>query len=279
MSGPSRPQHRGAGTVRDMTAPSRAASKAENNPAVRILARVGLATIGLLHILIGAIALAIAFGGGGGGSADQSGALQALVAVPGGLFAIWVCIVGLIVLALWQILVAVRARKTGTRLVELGKCVVYAALAVIAISIALGGSHDASSSEKTMSARLLAQPGGVFVLALIGLAIVAGGIVFLRNGITHRFERDLRLPPNRLAGVTTTLGRVGYIAKGIALILVGGLVVTAAVTYDPEKAGGLDGSLKALVALPFGPVLLALIALGLIAYGVFWLVRSVAARL
>ena len=111
------------------------------------------------------------------------------------------------------------------------------------------------------------------------LGIVAGGIVFLRNGITHRFERDLRLPPNALAGVTTTLGRVGYIAKGIALILVGGLVVAGAVTYDPQKAGGLDGSLKALVGLPFGPVLLALIALGLIAYGVFWLVRSVAARL
>src|SRR6478609_4179422 len=155
MSGPSRPRPRGAGTVRVMTAPSRAASKAENNPAVRILARVGLATIGLLHILIGAIALAIAFGGGGGGSADQSGALQALVAVPGGLFAIWVCVVGLVVLALWQILVAVRARKAGTRLVELGKCVVYAALAVIAVSVALGSAHDSSSSEKTQSARLL----------------------------------------------------------------------------------------------------------------------------
>lgn len=260
-----------------MTAPTRAASRAERNPAVRALARVGLATIGLLHIVIGAIALALAFGGGG--NADQSGALQAVVDVPGGLFAVWVAVVGLVVLALWQILVAVNARSAGTRLVELSKFVVYAALAVLAGSIALGGGHDSSSSEKSMSARLLALPGGVFVLALIGLGIVIGGIVFLRNGITHRFERDLRLPPNALAGVTTTLGRVGYIAKGIALLLVGGLVIVGAVTYDPEKAGGLDGSLKALLGLPFGPVLLALIALGLIAYGVFWLVRSVAARL
>ncbi|UAJ80851.1 DUF1206 domain-containing protein [Leifsonia sp. ZF2019] len=260
-----------------MSAPTRAAATAERNPVVRALARVGLATIGLLHILIGAIAVAIA--AGGSGDADQSGALQAVVAVPGGLFAVWLAAVGLIVLALWQILVAMRAQRTGTRLVELGKCVLYAALAVLAISIALGGSHDSSSSEKTLSARLLAQPGGVFVLALVGLAIIAGGVVFLRNGITRRFERDLRLPPNALAGVTTTLGRIGYIAKGVALLLVGGLVVAGAVTYDPGKAGGLDGSLKALVGLPFGPVLLILIAVGLIAYGVFWLVRSVAARL
>jgi hypothetical protein len=274
--------------VRAMTAPSQAAARAERSPVVRALARVGLATIGLLHLLIGAIALAIAFGGGaggesggsgGGGQADQAGALQALVSVPGGLFVVWACVVGLVVLALWQILVAVRAPKAGTRLVELGKCVVYAALAVLAVTVALGGSHDSSSSEKTLSARLLALPGGVFVLAAIGLAIVAGGVVFIRNGVTHRFERDLRLPPNALAGVTTTLGRIGYIAKGVALLLVGGLVVAAAVTYDPQKAAGLDGALKSLVELPFGPVLLGLIALGLIAYGVFWLVRAVAARL
>ncbi|GIT81988.1 hypothetical protein LLS1_36570 [Leifsonia sp. LS1] len=260
-----------------MSAPTRAAATAERNPVVRALARVGLATIGLLHILIGAIAVAIA--AGGSGDADQSGALQAVVAVPGGLFAVWLAAAGLIVLALWQILVAMRAQRTGTRLVELGKCMLYAALAALAISIALGGSHDSSSSEKTLSARLLAQPGGVFVLAIVGLAIIAGGVVFLRNGITRRFERDLRLPPNALAEVTTTLGRVGYIAKGVALLLVGGLVVAGAVTIDPGKAGGLDGSLKALVGLPFGPVLLILIAVGLIAYGVFWLVRSVAARL
>lgn len=260
-----------------MTAPTRTASRAERNPAVRGLARVGLATIGLLHILIGAIAIALAFGGRG--DADQSGALQAIVAVPGGLFVVWAAVVGLAVLALWQILVAVTAHGAGKRLTELGKCVVYAALAVVAASIALGGGHDASSSEKTMSARLLALPGGVFVLALIGLGVLIGGIVFLRSGVTRAFERDLRLPPNALARVTTTLGRIGYIAKGIALMLVGGLVVAGAVTYDPQKAGGLDGSLKALIGLPFGPVLLVLIALGLIAYGVFWLVRSVAARL
>jgi ABC-type Na+ efflux pump permease subunit len=103
--------------------------------------------------------------------------------------------------------------------------------------------------------------------------------VFVFNGVTHRFERDLRLPPNRWATITTTLGRVGYVSKGVALVIVGGLVIFGAITSDPEKAGGLDGSLKALTEVPFGVVLLVLIALGLIAYGVFWCVRAFASRL
>lgn len=262
-----------------MTSPTSAARRVERIPAVRVLARVGNAAIGILHILIGAIALAVAVGAGGSGKADQSGALKALVDVPGGLFVVWAVIVGLIALALWQILQTVVAHKAGTRVVEISKGVVYAVLAVTAISIASGGSSNSSATEKSASSKLLAVPGGVFLLAAIGLAIVGVGIGFLVNGITHKFERGLRLPPNALAGVTTTLGRVGYISKGVALGIVGGLVVYAAITVDPSKAGGLDGALKSLTQLPFGVFLLILIAIGLIAYGVFWCVRAVAVRL
>jgi len=244
---------------------------------VRVLTRVGLASIGLLHILIGVIALAVAFGAGG--QADQSGALQAVASVPGGVFVLWLIVIGLVVLAVWQVLVAFTAHGAGTKALEVVKAVVYAGLAYLTITVASGGGHNSSSGEKTASARLLALPGGVFVLALIGLVIVGVGVGFIRNGATHRFERDLKLPPDRWAGAITVLGRVGYIAKGVALLLVGGLVVVAAVTFDPSKASGLDGSLKTLVSLPFGVVLLILIALGLMAYGLFWCVRAVRARL
>jgi len=260
-----------------MSAPTRTASRLEHSTTVRVLARVGLASIGLLHILIGVIALAVAFGAGG--NADQSGALQAIAAAPGGVFVLWLIVVGLIVLAIWQILVAITARSAGTTALEIIKSVVYAGLAALTISIATGGGHNSSSTEKSLSAKLLALPGGVFVLALVGIVIAAVGIGFVRNGITHRFERDLKLPPDRWAGTITVLGRVGYIAKGVALLLVGGLVIAGAVTFDPSKAAGLDGSLKALASVPFGVFLLVAIALGLLAYGLFWCVRAVRARL
>jgi hypothetical protein len=260
-----------------MSTPKAVARTAERNPIVRVLARVGTATIGLLHILIGAIAIAIAFGAGG--DADQSGALQALVDAPGGLFVVWAAIVGLIALTLWQILQTVVARKAGQRILEIAKGLVYAVLAFTAITIAAGSGNDASSTEKSASARLLAQPGGVFVLALIGLIVLGVGIGFFVSGIRKTYERGLALPANRLATITVTLGRIGYIAKGIALGIVGALVLAGAVTYDPEKAGGLDGALKSLTQVPYGVVLLVAIGLGLLAYGAFWCVRSVAIRL
>lgn len=260
-----------------MTSPSRFASRVEREPAVRALARVGIAAIGLLHILIGAIALAVAFGAGG--NADQSGALQAIVAVPGGLFALGAVIVGLIFLSVWQLLQSITAHRRSEKLVEVAKFVVYAILAGAAISIAAGARKNSSASEQSASGKLLGTPGGVFLLAAIGLVVVAVGIDFLVNGVTRRFERDLRLPPDRWATITAILGRVGYIAKGIALVIVGGLVTYGAITSDPKQAGGLDGSLKELTKVPFGVVLLVLIAIGLIAYGVFWCVRAFASRL
>jgi len=262
-----------------MSTPKAVARMAERNPAVRILARVGTATIGLLHILIGVIAIAVALGAGGGGDADQAGAFQALVGVPGGIVVVWACAVGLVALALWQILQTVVAQKATTRVSEIAKGIVYVVLAITAISIALGGGQDSSASEKSASSQLLAAPGGVFILALIGVIVVGVGIGFGSIGIRKTFTRGLALPANALAPATVTLGRIGYVAKGIALVLVGGLVTWGAATYDPEKAGGLDGALKSLTQLPFGVILLIAIGLGLLAYGVFWCVRSVAIRL
>jgi hypothetical protein len=49
----------------------------------------------------------------------------------------------------------------------------------------------------------------------------------------------------------------------------GGLIVAAAVSYDAEKARGLDAALKLLASQSYGPWLLGLIALGIAAYGVY----------
>ena len=69
-------------------------------------------------------------------------------------------------------------------------------------------------------------------------------------------------------------GRFGYVAKGIALGIVGGLFVAAAATADSDKAEGLDGALKSLVGVPGGQVVLIAIGAGLILYGLFCLARA-----
>ena len=90
----------------------------------------------------------------------------------------------------------------------------------------------------------------------VGLAVVGIGVYFVVKGARATFVRDIRVPAGSLGSATRALGRIGYIAKGIALAVVGILFVVGAVTFNPGEATGLDGALKALAALPSGTVIL-----------------------
>jgi hypothetical protein len=69
-------------------------------------------------------------------------------------------------------------------------------------------------------------------------------------------------------------GVVGYIAKGIAIGVTGILFIVAAFTHDAATAGGLDAALHSLAVLPFGPIILWIVGLGLILYGLFCFARA-----
>jgi hypothetical protein len=113
-------------------------------------------------------------------------------------------------------------------------------------------------------------PGGQLLVGAAGLAIIAVGGKKIYDGVKRKFEEDMSLPSDRGARqIAVRSGQVGFIAKGIAIALIGGLVVTAAVRFRPDQASGLDAALKTLASQPYGPYLLAAVALGLAAYGVF----------
>jgi len=66
----------------------------------------------------------------------------------------------------------------------------------------------------------------------------------------------------------------GNVARGVVFILIGGLVVDAGWTYDPQKSRGLDGALKTLAGTTAGPYLLMIVAIGLLAYVLYSLMES-----
>jgi hypothetical protein len=261
-----------------------AARSARTNPALHFLARLGYAVNGLLHALIGVIAIEIALGIGGG-EADQSGALSALAGTPGGVFILWTVFVGLTVLGLWLILnsfltaPADTKKRVGHYFSEIGKGVAYLAVAATTFTFARGGATSSASTSTQVSGSILAVPGGVFLVVLIGVLIFAIGVYFVIKGATKRFTRDLSVPPGRAGKATIVLGVVGYVAKGVVLAAVGILFCVAAATLDPAKSSGLDGGLKTLGALPFGQLILVLVGLGLIAYALYSFVRARYARL
>lgn len=260
-----------------------AASRLQDNHVFQLMARGGYAVNGLLHILIGGIALSVAFGSGG--QADQGGALSGLAATPGGTFILWAVAIGLWAIGLFQVLETFLVRGTDKdawmdRGKEGGKAVAYIVIGFSAASVAMGGGGGGGSGKtQGMTAQLLATPGGVFVVILVGLGVIAVGGYFIVKGVKKKFLQDITLPTGKTGRTVTTLGRVGYIAKGVAIAVVGILFCVAAITADPSEATGLDGALKTLAELPFGAIILGVVALGLIAYGVYCFARAKYARL
>lgn len=266
-----------------MTAREGVARAAQDSKAFRIAARAGYAVLGVVHIVIGVIAISIATGGGG--SADQGGAMEQIRQAPAGVFVLWLIVVGMTALAGWQIAEAVMERDPDTkkkwahRAKFLGTAAAYLAIAATALVFALGGSSDSGQSTASFSAQLMSALAGVVLVALVGLGVLAIGVAFIIRGITKKFTEGLDLPTGTARKGIVVFGMVGYIAKGIAVGVTGILFVVAALTNDPDAARGLDGALHALAALPFGVVILWVVGAGLVIYGVYCFARARYARM
>ena len=252
----------------DVTAASR---RAGDHPALETAARVGYAVNGVLHIVIGTIALQLALGSHGK-SADQSGALGSMADNGFGLVTLWVAVVAWLGLAIWQVTEAITgSRETSDRVKAVAKAVVYLVLSWTAFKFASGKGTSSKSQTTDFTASLMKQPAGQWLVALVGLVVVGVGVYHVIKGWKKKFLQDLEIHPGEWI---VKAGRVGYIAKGIALVIVGGLFVLAAVRHKPSEARGLDGALHNLLGAPGGPVLLGLVALGLVAFGVYCFGRA-----
>jgi hypothetical protein len=265
---------------RQATRAADAADDATDSRGFVLAARAGYVAAGLLHVMIGVIALRVATGGSG--SADQSGAVAALAGSPGGTVLLWACFLGCAALAVFlfsEIFFGATQRSDRDRLkhrVKMGgQAVIYGAIGAVFGTYALGGTSDSSGSTQSLSARLMAHPAGTVLLIAVGLGLVVAGAFFVHRGVTRSFRENLKsLPPGTAGRGVMWLGTAGYAAKGVALAVLGVLVVVATVRSDPEQSSGLDGALKALQEQPFGAWILGAVALGLICYGVFMVVRA-----
>jgi len=256
---------------------SSSARQAADSPALEVLARVGLVAYGIVHLLVGWLALQVAWGGSSE-NADQSGALQQLAEQPFGTVLLWVLAVGLAALAIWQATEAIwgvheseRGKKLRKQATTGGKAVIYLLLGISAARFAMGSGQSSSQSQQDTTQGVLGWPGGQFIVAVAALVVIAIGGANIYRGVKKKFLRDLDTGslPAKARRTLTRLGQFGHIAKGIALALVGLLLGYAAVTYDPEKATGLDGAMRTIVEQPFGKFLLTAVALGFVAFGIF----------
>ncbi|HYH73452.1 MAG TPA: DUF1206 domain-containing protein [Nocardioides sp.] len=244
--------------------------------------RAGLVAYGVVHLLVAWLAIQLAFGDKDE-QASNSGAMQYLVQQPMGEVLVWLIAVGMFLLVLWRLLEFAfgfpeetddkkRWRKRAT---SLFKAVIYGALGYSAVKVATGDASQGGGTDST-TAKLMDLPGGQLIVGAVGLAIIGYGISLVVRGWTEKFREhlDAQGQSGQDGSAYVMLGKAGYIAKGIAIAIVGGLFLYAAITHDPKKSGGLDQALQTVLEQPFGPVLLTAIGLGIGAYGLFCFARA-----
>jgi len=245
---------------------------------MRGLARAGLVARGINYLLVGSLAIQIALGSGGT-QADTTGALRAVARHPGGIVVLWLLAAGFGGLALWRLAETAYGqagpggRTVPTRLASLTLGVLYGCICGIVVDFILGAGRGTSSDteSKSFTARLLAHSGGQVLVVLLGLAVAAAGAGFGIYGLRWKFARYLRTAQMSAPArwMAEWLGVTGYVTRGVVFCVAGAFLVDAAVSFDPQKAQGLDGSLRKTAATPLGPWLLFAIALGLVIFGLY----------
>ncbi len=252
--------------------------RAANSTGMRWLARAGLVARGIMYVLIGWIAVEVAFDHSRQ-QADRTGALHAIGATPVGGILLWLLVVGFIGMTLWRLAEAAygspgsSGRKASHRILALGKAVIYAVIAYGVLKYALGAGAPQSSDKQSvdLTATLMKYPGGRLLVIVIGLVIIGAGVYLAYQAWRKEFLRDLQLGQlrARTRRIVEWLGEFGGIARGIVFVTAGIFLVVAAAEAKPQQAKGIDSALRALAGTPLGPWLLVLVAIGLIMFGVF----------
>ena len=242
------------------------------------LARAGLVARGVVYGLIGILAIKVAFGAGGE-TTDQQGALKSIAGQPFGKVLLVLVAIGLAGYALWRLVRAAigHGPETGEddakdRISGVVSGIAYGALCFTAVKILIGSSSSSSSSKtEKATGGVLDWPLGRYLVIVAGLVVLGVAVDQALKGIKQKFREDAKtgeMSP-RVDQAYTAVGVVGHLARAVVFALIGWFVIKAAIDYDPDKAVGLDQALAKLSSSAFGPVVLGIVAAGLIAFACY----------
>jgi preprotein translocase subunit Sss1 len=242
------------------------------------LARCGYATKGVVYVIVGILAVMAAIGAGGA-TKDSSGAIETIAQQPFGRILVGLTALGLIGYVIWRFIQAMMdpehkgsdAKGIATRIGYAVSGIAYASLAFLAGRMALSGGGGGGSSNQELTARLMSQPFGIWLVGIVGAIVIGVGIFHFYHAYKAKFMEDYKsgemsATQRRWA---KRIGRFGLSARGVTFVMIGSFFIIAALNADPSEAKGLSGALDTLARQPYGPWLLGIVSLGLVAYGVY----------
>jgi fumarate reductase subunit D len=249
--------------------------RASRSPWSERALRVGMVAYGIVHLTIAWLGIQLAFGDQGR-AASRNGALRQLAQQPLGKVVVWVVAVGMFLLVAYKLLEAVvdagsedGAKKVAVPASDVGKAIVYGTLGVSAVHVAVGSRSKSKTTDYT--ATLMDQPYGRWLVGAVGIAIIGYGGYLCYRGWSDKFleHLDSRGRSGQTGTAYRWFGRIGHIAKGVAIAVAGVLFVYAAVDHRAK-----DRALHTVLHQPFGPVLLFALSLGIGCYGLFCFARA-----
>ena len=270
-------------------------SLARRHPSLVVLARAGWLAKGIVNGLVGILAFLIASRSAEGtssesaGEASSSGAIAKIADSTGGSLVLWLVAAGLALYVVWRVvsilLPAERSLKSwAARAGYAVSAIIYTGLAWSAMSFT-GSSSSSGETEDSkvdrFTADLMGRSGGRWLVALLGVAMIALAGYFLHRGVTASFQDELqggRVSPIRRDQMVK-LGQIGSCARAGIMGLVGFLLVRAAVKFSPDAAERLDGALRSLAETTMGTVIVAIMGIGLVVYGIYCVVSAPMQRL
>jgi hypothetical protein len=238
-------------------------------------ARSGLVARGAVYAIVGVLALKLALGDGGKATTQQ-GALKTLAKQPSGTILLIAVAVGLAGYASWRLSSAWSGSPESgfkARVSALVSGLAYGGLCVTAVQIVIGAGSSSSSHPKHTTGGVLGWEYGRQIVGVVGAIVVAEGIAQIVKGVKRSFCEKSRTEQMHRATrkAFEIIGLVGYCARGVVFGLIGGFLIKAAVEFDPKAAIALDGALAKVANAPAGPVLLGVVATGLLAFALYCL--------
>lgn len=244
------------------------------------LARLGYASIGIVYMIVGGLA-ALAGLGRGGSTGGHERALHVILRQPFGKVALGIIALGLLGYTIWRLVSAATdseqrgsdAKGLAIRAASAGRGLIYGAITIEVVRLMMnrGSSGGGDQEARHWTARLMEQPFGPWLVAAVGLGVIAYGAYQLYAAWDAKLSKRISLGEMdaRLRRKVVAISRFGIGARGVVFFVIGGSLVVAAFKNNPDAAHGTSG---ALASLP-DPVL-AVVGVGLAAYGVYALVNA-----
>ncbi|SDN86235.1 DUF1206 domain-containing protein [Vreelandella arcis] len=259
----------------------------DHRDAISLFARMGYAARGIVYVLVGGLA-ALAVFGQGGQTEGSRGALERVLTAPFGKVLLAIMAIGLVGYAMWRCIQAIKdadhhghgAKGLAIRAGLLASAVTHTLLAFFAATLIFqfgGSSGGSGGGSQGVAGWLMQQPFGRWLVGAVGLVLIGVGIAHALKGYKAKFDKHFEMP-KQTQQWAYPICRFGLAVRGLVFVIVGCFFIIAAYQFDPSEAGGIDEVFTTLRSQIYGKWLLAFVAIGLFAFGIYSLLAAVYRR-